>query len=70
MTVRKKKKKVPSHSGFCLMFISGELCSGMAHDDTISFNSLSGLFTLRGRARKSGRRGASEPHPPHLPYST
>lgn len=36
------------------MFISRELHSGMAHSDTISFNSLSGLFTLRGRAEKSG----------------
>lgn len=51
MTVRKKKH---SHSAFCLMFISRELHSGMAHSDTISFNSLSGLFTLRGRAKKSG----------------
>lgn len=55
MTVRKKKH---SHSAFCLMFISRELHSGMAHSDTISFNSLSGLFTLRGRAKKSGGRGA------------
>ena len=53
MTVRKKKH---CHSAFCLMFISRELHSGMAHSDTISFNSLSGLFTLRGRAKKSGGR--------------
>ncbi len=56
MTARKKQH---SHSAFCLMFISRELHSGMAHSDTISFNSLSGLFTLRGRAKKSGGRGGS-----------
>lgn len=40
------------------MFISWELHSGMAHSDTLSFNSLSGLFTLRGRAKKSGGSSA------------
>lgn len=55
MTVRRKKHR---HSAFCLMFISRELHSGMAHSNTISFNSLSGLFTLGGRAKKSrGWRG-------------
>lgn len=39
------------------MFISRELHSGMAHSDKISFNSLSGLFTLGRRAKKSGGWG-------------
>lgn len=38
------------------MFISRELHSGVAHSDIISFNSLSGLFTLRGRATEPGGR--------------
>lgn len=39
------------------MFISRELHSGMAHSDKISFNSLSGLFTLGKGAKKSGGGG-------------
>lgn len=63
MTLR---KKTHSHSAFCLMFISRELHSGMAHSNTISFNSLSGLFTLRGRAKKSGGWGAQQTHSRHV----
>lgn len=39
------------------MFISRELHSGMARSDKISFNSLSGLFTLGKGAKKSGGGG-------------
>lgn len=39
-------EKKHSHAAFCLMFISRELLSGVAHDDVLAFNSLSGLFTV------------------------
>lgn len=79
-----KKRRRRSSSAFCLMFISRELHSGTAHNDVISLNSLSGLFTLRGRAKESGRQRRegvvcvcvcgggffSRNTQPHLPYSS
>lgn len=49
MIIKKKKRH---YSAFCLMFISRELHSGMARNDTISFNSFYSLFTVKERAMK------------------